>query len=294
MNTFASGEVIRVVSPPAQEKVEGDSFATPSAAPIRIQHLIPAADFADLPASHRFIIAFNFRADASQMEPVDWTSGNEQVWMSTTDRDELTNVFEDNHGPDRTLVHDGALPFPLLVTGPLEGPRDFADGPRLDTPFFYDPSKGNLLIDRLVFGNAPSPRASIDTLFAAQDLVLINSTDPSSATGTLFTSPAVFQFEFEAAPVPGDYNYDSSVDAVDYVVWRDSVGAPAGTLPNDIDGGVIGQAQYNTWKSHFGTNSGTLSLTTKSAVVPEPSAAVLMLLFSASIHWRVRYRTVRV
>jgi hypothetical protein len=36
------------------------------------------------------------------------------------------------------------------------------------------------------------------------------------------------------------------VDAADYVVWRNHLGAPAGALPNDVDGGPLGTAQYAT------------------------------------------------
>jgi hypothetical protein len=195
-----SAAVVRTVSPAAAENVDGNSFATPNANPLRIQHLIPAADFAGLPPNQRLLVAFNFRADKSQNQLVDWTSGDEQVWMSTTNKSSLTNVFEDNHGPDKTQVHNGAIPFRLLATGPANGPRDFADGPRLQTPFLYDPAQGNLLIDRLVFGNHPSPRASIDTYTAALNHVLINSDNPNSPTGALFTTPAVFQFEFVPEP----------------------------------------------------------------------------------------------
>ena len=50
-------------------------------------------------------------------------------------------------------------------------------------------------------------------------------------------------------PFPGDYNDDDFVDAADYVAWRKNVGEPAGTLPNDIDGGTIGPPQYDTWRA---------------------------------------------
>ena len=54
----------------------------------------------------------------------------------------------------------------------------------------------------------------------------------------------------------GDYNGDGTVDAADYTVWRNNVGAPEGTLPNDPNGGVIGSAQYETWKANFGSSGG--------------------------------------
>jgi hypothetical protein len=50
----------------------------------------------------------------------------------------------------------------------------------------------------------------------------------------------------------GNYNSDGAVDAADYTVWRNHLGSPARTLPNDIDGGPICAAQYLTWKAHFG------------------------------------------
>lgn len=79
-------------------------------------------------------------------------------------------------------------------------------------------------------------------------------------------------------PLPGDYNSDGTVDAADYTVWRDAVGAPAGTLPNDTSGGAIGQPQYLAWSSNYGATSDTASVLD---AVPEPTA--LTLLCAASV-----------
>lgn len=196
----ASAEIIKVITPASNANVEGISFATPGAAPIRIQYLILASDFVNLPASHRQLIGFNFRADISQVQSLNWGSGTERIWMSTTTRNVLTNVFEQNHGSNKALVHDGPMFYPLLATGPTGGPRNIADAPLLQTPFFYDPSQGNLLVDRLVFSTNPSPRANIDTLLTNQNLVLLNAADPNATTGTLVTAPAVLQFEFVPEP----------------------------------------------------------------------------------------------
>ena len=77
-----------------------------------------------------------------------------------------------------------------------------------------------------------------------------------------------------SAGLPGDYNNDGTVDAADYTVWRDNVGAPAGTLANDPNPGAIGQAQYDTWRSSFGATSATGSLV--DTTVPEPGAVLLL------------------
>jgi hypothetical protein len=74
----------------------------------------------------------------------------------------------------------------------------------------------------------------------------------------------------------GDYNENGIVDAADYTVWRDLLGAPAGTLPNDIYDTPIGTLQYDAWKDHFGNTlpkSGAL----QEAAVPEPAAVMLLV-----------------
>lgn len=83
----------------------------------------------------------------------------------------------------------------------------------------------------------------------------------------------------------GDYNDDGVVDAADYAVWRDNLGAPAGTLPNDPVGGEIGSSQYNTWKSNFG-NQMPASATLHAVSVPEPSTCVLLTLLAAACTYR--------
>ena len=74
-----------------------------------------------------------------------------------------------------------------------------------------------------------------------------------AAQGVLpFGQFATFAFTVQPG-LPGDYNQDGVVDAADYTVWRDNLGQPEGTLPNDIDGGQIGPAQYATWQANFGS-----------------------------------------
>jgi hypothetical protein len=204
IGTPASGEIIKIVTPPSLANVEGSSFATPAAVPRRIQFLIPASDFAGLPESHQRIVAFNFRSDAAQNQPFDWASSDSQIWFSTTDKTPLTltNKFDDNHGADKTLVHDGAFTLPLLGTGPPQGPRGLADGPRLDTPFDYDPSQGNLLLEWIRFDNGNTPRIDVQPSLDAGSRVLLNQTSATAATGSLNNVPAVIRFEFDVVPEP--------------------------------------------------------------------------------------------
>lgn len=100
----------------------------------------------------------------------------------------------------------------------------------------------------------------------------------NNPTGTIDVSGTVVATgTFDVTlPLPGDYNNDGMVNLADYTVWRDSVGAPAGTLPNDVDGGVIGGSQYNTWKQSFGDSSSAGALLAVDAV-PEPASCVAIL-----------------
>jgi hypothetical protein len=74
--------------------------------------------------------------------------------------------------------------------------------------------------------------------------------------------------------VPGDYNQNGIVDAADYVLWRNNLGA--GSLPNEggISPGMVDADDYNFWRSRFGATSGGGS-GFGSGNVPEPASIVL-------------------
>lgn len=72
---------------------------------------------------------------------------------------------------------------------------------------------------------------------------------------------------------PGDYNDDGTVNAADYVLWRNSVGTTT-VLANDDIGGTIGQNHYAQWRSNFGKAGGSGSVT---AAIPEPISLSLVL-----------------
>ena len=79
---------------------------------------------------------------------------------------------------------------------------------------------------------------------------------------------------FAAAGIHGDYNNNGTVDAADYVVWRDNLNT-TNTLPNDPNGGTIDSDQFNTWRANFGKSAGGGSSLT---AVPEPATAVATML----------------
>jgi hypothetical protein len=71
--------------------------------------------------------------------------------------------------------------------------------------------------------------------------------------------------------VPGDYNNNGTVDAADYVLWRDG-----GPLANEsASPGVVDQADYGFWRANFGAMAGGSA--GQAAAVPEPAAWLLLM-----------------
>jgi hypothetical protein len=83
---------------------------------------------------------------------------------------------------------------------------------------------------------------------------------------TVLSTPGMTSFRGEftvTMVIPGDFNFDGSVDAADDVVWR-KTGGPT--------------ADYNLWRSHFGQTAGSgaaLPSSRPPSAVPEPACLVL-------------------
>ncbi|QDU90537.1 hypothetical protein Pla175_39430 [Pirellulimonas nuda] len=80
--------------------------------------------------------------------------------------------------------------------------------------------------------------------------------------------------------VPGDFNGDGGLDAADYTLWRDTFGQTGPNLPADANGDLrVDSADLALWRRGF---SGA-AIAAATAVVPEPSGAVVALLATATI-----------
>ncbi len=94
------------------------------------------------------------------------------------------------------------------------------------------------------------------------DVELLTATRTLSAYQVLILS---------AAPLlAGDYNHDGTVDAADYIVWRNGLGT------------LYTQADYDAWRVHFGQSVIGGIGASASVAVPEP-ATVLMLMIGISV-----------
>jgi hypothetical protein len=83
-----------------------------------------------------------------------------------------------------------------------------------------------------------------------------------------------FSVLLEVVPsLSGDFNFDGTVDAADYVVWRKTDGA---------------QGSYETWRTHFGETVGGGSGAGANATAPEPDMLVMLVVAAAG--WCLRRR----
>jgi hypothetical protein len=133
-----------------------------------------------------------------------WTN---ELRLSTTSKapDGLSQVFSENAGSDERIVMPAAqrqfgATFVNLNPPPFTGIFQF------DTPFLYNPSQGNLLLDFRVFAlgyTFPPEGFSVDFVSRPGDgvsILLAGGANPT--TGVLDTSGAIFQFGYTPVPEP--------------------------------------------------------------------------------------------
>jgi hypothetical protein len=101
------------------------------------------------------------------------------------------------------------------------------------------------------------------------------------------------------AALPGDFNGDLVVDAADYTVWRDNLGAPTDDALMGAGDGFPGvdAGDFAVWTTNFGQAGGTGAMVTASvSAVPEPGTA--MFCVAAGLTWiavnRQRHTTKRI
>jgi hypothetical protein len=78
----------------------------------------------------------------------------------------------------------------------------------------------------------------------------------------------------EPPGINGDYNDNGTVDAADYVVWRENLGTN-NTMPNDATPESVSQQDYGVWQANFGLTAGGGASSGQAAAVPEPNALFL-------------------
>jgi len=150
--TSSQAQQFSVYIPANSENTEGNDVSDlPFGYPglVRYQQVYDASLFSRVPVGGAFLTGIFFRADCS----TSWEGGvtNVQVNLSTTAKgaDQLSPVFAENTGPDETVVFFRATYDPpanwSLPSCPR--PQSFGNEMNLQVPFWYDPARGNLLLD---------------------------------------------------------------------------------------------------------------------------------------------------
>ncbi|MCA9241892.1 MAG: hypothetical protein KDA37_16895, partial [Planctomycetales bacterium] len=91
----------------------------------------------------------------------------------------------------------------------------------------------------------------------------------------------------------GDFNADGVVDAADYTLWRDNLGAPdESALNNNGDGGGVSASDYIYWRDRYGNTASVSADEAGAASAPEPASAILLGFLSALVLGSRRSRLV--
>jgi hypothetical protein len=121
-----------------------------------------------------------------------------------------------------------------------------------------------------------SPYETSDPLL----IVLNNSLDES----TLRTAAlAINAAAADSIALPGDYDRNGSVDAADFVLWKNTLGSTVELAADGNENGSVDPADYNLWRENFGRSAGTSASPAQSglpnswtfAMVPEPRTGAL-------------------
>ncbi len=191
-----------VVVPNAQATNDGNGTDTSTAGPasVRWLHIHDASQFGAL-SGPSFLTQFALRPDTilGQSGPRSLTL---RIYASTTSRSVagLSTTFAENLGTNNTLVFDGTV---NLKTENLPGPgntRQFDYVFPFTTPFLYDPSAGNLVLDLQIVANGSA--VTFDTVLSGDPAIRrVFSFGSSTATTGNIQASHVTQFTFESPPL---------------------------------------------------------------------------------------------
>lgn len=187
-----------IVAPLAQAGAEGNTasgvpFRIAPVATMRYQQVFAASQFASF-SGPQSISQIAFRPDARAGGTFMAAYSDLEINLSTTRAEidfTLSTTFANNVGADDTRVFDGALTLSSAFTGPVGGPKDFDIIINLITPFLYDPSAGNLLMDIRNVSGGSNLATNLDAV-ANSSVVSSVRTDPNFGSQTVY-SPGAFQ-----------------------------------------------------------------------------------------------------
>jgi hypothetical protein len=130
-------------------------------------------------------------------------------------------------------------------------------------------------------GSSPTPDQDFVVLTADSITGDITLGGPDSDLFGIARSTATELVLTALSGLAGDFDNNGAVDAADYTVWRDNLGAPTYRLFNATTSGVVGQAQYDAWSANYGAVAAASALE-QPVAVPEPATLLLAAFVLAS------------
>src|SRR5262245_60001681 len=162
---------------------------------VRYQQVYSASQFSSITGPVK-ITQIAFRPDGSVTDAnLTIIFNSVQMDLSTTSStpSTLSTTFASNIGADNATVFNSFVFLTAPVTGPPGGPKDFTIASAI-TPFIYDPSAGNLLLDVRAFESGGGISAPFDAVSNSPSTAHVDAPSIGAATGSLFADGLVTQF----------------------------------------------------------------------------------------------------
>jgi hypothetical protein len=140
-----------------------------------------------------------------------------RVWLSTTQAgpDELSNLLAANLGPNNVLVYDGPFTVSTAATDLPDGTHAFDVVIPLQRPFFYDPTKGNLLMEIRHSGTDAASAKFLDIDWSATDSMsrcYAENSETASLASVIDSVGLITQFQFAMGDIL-DQDLDHMADS---------------------------------------------------------------------------------
>jgi hypothetical protein len=195
-----------IYAPAGSQTVEGNSSTMDpfTSSSFRFQQVYSASLFGPGPW---LISQIAFRIDGGSTNQVDMFFSGSSLTLSTTARapDALSPVFADNRGLDAVTVRTGGAGFGGLPPSP-GSTAPFSSTFSFQTPFYYTPAQGNLLIEFAgVAGDAALPGAMDAQSTAGDSVSWVYALNNLASSGTPSTLGLITRLQVSPVPEPATW-----------------------------------------------------------------------------------------